>query len=91
MFAGFVSAVALLTVAVIPRVPGEDTFGAIIVRLITGAGPTGSEGTVQVTTPATLLHVQPVPDALTKEEPAGRVVTTETEAAGEGPRFETES
>jgi hypothetical protein len=91
LFAGFVSVVELLTVAVFESVPAETTAGATIVRLMTGAAPVGSVATVQVTTPATLLHVQPLPEALTKDAPAGSVSVTETVFATEGPAFETAS
>jgi hypothetical protein len=91
LFGGVVSVVALLTVAVFESVPADATGGALNVRLITGAAPTGSVATVHVTVPATLLQVQPVPEALTNVEPAGRVSTTETVLACEGPLFVTAS
>ena len=85
LLAGLVSVVELDTVAVSPKVEGEETFGGFIVSVIGFAAPTFNVGSVQVTVPATLLQVQPVPEALPKVAPTGSTSTTETLAAGEGP------
>ena len=69
------------TVAVFEMSSECFTGGAVIVRVIGAAGPTGSDGMVQVTTPAANPQVQPVPVALTKPEPAGRGSVTDTDAA----------
>ena len=89
LLAGLVSVVVLDTIAVSPKVEGDATLGGLIVSVIGFAGPTFSVGRVQVTVPATLLQVQPVPEALPKVAPAGSTSTTDTLAAGEGPRFVT--
>src|ERR1019366_4189643 len=91
LFAGTGSRRARLTVAVFESVPAEATGGALIVNVIGFAAPTARVGSVHVTTPATLLQVQPVPVALTKVEPAGSVSLTDTFDACDGPRFETAS
>jgi hypothetical protein len=83
------SVVADETVAVFERVPDFETFGVMIDSVIGGADPTPSVGVVQVTVPAANPHVQPVPVALTNEEPAGSVSLTETAAAAVGPLFVT--
>src|SRR4029077_5381928 len=91
LFAGTGSAEELLTVAVFESVPGDTTGGALIVKEIGLADPTARVGSVQVTTPALKLQIQPVPEALTKVDPAGSVSLTETLDAVLGPRFETET
>lgn len=87
----FESTPALLTVAVLDSVPGEETAGAEIVSVMGAAGPGASVGIVHVTTPAAKPQVQPVPDAVRKLAPAGSVSLTETADAGVAPRFETAS
>ena len=84
LFPGVGSVEAAEIVAVFDSVPGTATGGALKVSVIEGAAPTARLGAVHVTTPATLLHVQPVPAALTKVAPAGSVSETETLAAGAG-------
>ena len=85
------SDVADETVAVFDTVSDRVTAGAVIVSAIGDAGPTASDGIVQVTVPAANPHVHPAPVALTKPEPAGSVSLTDTDDAAVGPLFVTAS
>ena len=78
---------AELTVAVVMKfVPVPGATALIVIGL---AGPTGKDANVQVTTPNTLLHTQPVPEAETNAAPAGKFTSTLTEFAAEVPRLDT--
>ena len=81
---GIGSALVAVTVAVSVMVPGA--FGAVMTIEIGGALPGGSDGRVQVTTPAACVQVQPVPVALTNVAPAGSVSVTVMPVAVLGPR-----
>ncbi len=72
-----------LTVTVLVTVPA--LAGAVTLIVIAGAAPTARLARVQVTTPPDSLHDQPLPEALTKTTPAGRVSLTLTDVAAEGP------
>jgi hypothetical protein len=74
------------TVAVLDTIPGR--LGAVTISVMFGAAPTARFPVkLQVTVPETLLHVQLVPVALTKVDPAGRGSTTFTADAGSGPEL----
>lgn len=71
------------TVAVLLIVPPAD--GAVTVMVIFGAAPTARLDRVQVITPEPFTQFHPVPLALTKPTPAGRVSRTDTLEAVLGP------
>src|SRR5258706_3820653 len=79
------------TVAVFGTIVGWLTTGAVMAREIGAAGPTASDGIVQVTTPAAKPQLHPAPVALTKPAPAGSASVTETDDADVGPLFVTDS
>jgi hypothetical protein len=89
LFPGTGSDVAEDTVAVFDTYWAWVTVGAVMIRVMGAAGPTASDGIVQVTTPAEKPHVQPAPVALTKPEPAGSGSLTDTDVAEVGPLFVT--
>jgi hypothetical protein len=67
-------------------------FGAVTTTVIAGAvAPVASAGRVQVTTPATLPQLQPVPPADTKVVPEGTGSVTVRVAASLGPALATVS
>ena len=72
----------------------EDTWvGAVTTTLMTGAvAPEPSAGRVHVTdTLPACEHDHPAPDAETKDTPDGKVSTTDTVCADDGPWFVTDS
>jgi len=69
------STVGEVTVTVLTSSPRWDGC-TMTSRVIVGAAPTGKPARVQVTTPPASEHVQPVPAALMKLTPAGRVSET---------------
>src|SRR5437867_4692035 len=73
------SFVAEETVAVLLIVPPEA--GAVTVIVRAGALPGVRLGLEQMTVPAVWLQVQPVPEAMPKAAPAGRVSVTVTAEA----------
>ena len=79
------SGVADDTVAVFEIVSDLVTGGAVITRVIGGAGPRASVGAVQVTVPDAKPQLHPEPVALTNPEPAGSTSVTETDDAAVGP------
>lgn len=87
--AGLVGPVGELPiVAVFDSVDALEVGGAFITSVIGAPAPTASEGIVQVTVPALLAHVHPVPPALTNTAPAGRVSVTVKFGAEVGPAFD---
>ena len=71
------------TLAVLMMIPPEA--GAVTVMVIDDAVPTARLTRVQVTTPLARLQVHPVPLALRKLTPAGRVSVTVIPVAVVGP------
>ena len=89
------SLAALLSVSV-PLTDAELSIsptlpGAVTLIVIVGAAPTLKLARVQVTTPDDSPQLQPVPDALTKPTPAGRLSLTLTFVAVDGPALLTSS
>src|SRR5437867_355399 len=78
LFAAFGSIVVELTVARLVIVP---QMAGVTVMVIGGAPPGATIPRVQVTTPPACTQVQPVPEALWKVTPAGRLSVTCTLAA----------
>src|SRR5262245_27047882 len=87
-FAADGSLVDEATDAVFVAVPADA--GAVITIVMGGAAPTASAGRVHVTV-VVPPQLQPVPPADTSAAPAGRTSVAVTDAAAEGPAFETVS
>src|SRR2546421_8265456 len=87
LFDDFGSAVFAETVAVSVMVPPAAGAAALIV--IGVALPTGTDCAVQPMKFPWAAQVHPVPEALPKATPAGRVLVTTTFCAVVGPRLET--
>src|SRR5215510_13942687 len=86
LLAGTGSGVIDATVAVLVMVPrvSESTVTTIV---MVDDAPAIKLLRVQVTTPLLLAQIQPVPEALPKVTPAGRVSVTTTLSASDGPAF----
>ena len=83
LLVGLGSPVGLFTLATLVSVP---LAGALTVTVKLLAWPLANAPKFQLTTPALLL---PLPLALTKVTPAGRLSVTDNDVAVEGPRFVT--
>src|SRR5437867_3991775 len=59
--------------------------GAVTTTFTTDAAPEASAAFEHETVPDAFAHVQPVPEALTKETPAGSTSCITTDVAGSGP------
>src|SRR5438445_8071262 len=82
LFAALGSIVVELTVARLVIVP---QMAGVTVMVIRGAPPGATLPPLQVTTPPACTQVQPVPEALWKVTPGGRLSVTCTLAAVDGP------